>query len=146
MKTLLYIFDRDEMKDPFDDSLWVRDESRTLNTEHALRLLQHEDCWMEVAADAYGPPVEADEADEFVEVDESDESLGNAKRKKDKEEDEEFERGESTRAVVPNLDAMTKDTIIQFAKGNFNMDLDDSMKKAELIDAVRARVGMKRQG
>jgi hypothetical protein len=40
-----------------------------------------------------------------------------------------------------NLEAMTKDNIAQYAKRNFNLELDDGMKKADMVELVRRQMG-----
>ena len=40
-----------------------------------------------------------------------------------------------------NLEAMTKDQLVQYAHRNFGVKLDTSVKKAELLDTVRLTMG-----
>jgi hypothetical protein len=51
------------------------------------------------------------------------------------------EQEEDVQPPLVNLDAMTKDQLIEYAHRNFGVKLDASTKKAELIDTVRLQMG-----
>jgi hypothetical protein len=105
---LKYIFDRDHMQDPFDESIWDRGEVRGLQDKHAQRLLRHPDCWEVTDEDETGEPVTPAP---ILEVEEEQPDLI---------------------GKIPQLDRMNRPTMVALAAREFHMRLDENMPPAEM--------------